>query len=123
VHKRIHQRTFRKNQSVLLIATIPNPIRAIVNEFIKQLNNHELTITQAFVFGSYARGSQSEWSDIDVALISDKFEGIRFNDHCKVTPFILKVDTRLEAHPFRPEDFTLDNPFVEEIVETGVRIV
>lgn len=104
------------------MATIPNRIRSIVDEFIKQLNEHNLTVDQAFVFGSYARGSQSEWSDIDVALISDKFEGIRFHDHCKVSPFILKVDTRLEAHPFRPEDFTLDNPFVEEIVATGVRV-
>lgn len=105
------------------MATIPNRIRSVVDELIKQLNDHNLTVAQAFLFGSYARGNHSEWSDIDVALVSDKFEGSPFHDHCKVSPFILKVDTRLEVHPFRPEDFTSDNPFVEEILETGVRIV
>ncbi len=105
------------------MVTIPNRIRSVVEELIQQLNANDLTINQAFIFGSYAKGAQSNWSDIDVALVSDKFEGFRFKDHCKVSPFILKVDTRLEVHPFRPEDFTLDNPFVEEILETGVRVV
>lgn len=104
------------------MAAIPNRIRTIVVELIKQLNGNDLAISQAYLFGSYAQGKQKRWSDIDVALVSNHFEGDPFSDHCKVSPFILKVDTRLEVHPFRPEDFTLDNPFVEEIVETGVRV-
>jgi hypothetical protein len=46
-----------------------------------------------------------------------------FNDYCKMSPYLIKADTSLEVHPFRPEDFAKDNPFVEEILETGIRIV
>jgi hypothetical protein len=35
-------------------------------------------------------------------------------------PYLLKVDSRLELHPYRPEDFTDDDPFVKEIIKTGL---
>ncbi|MGI0016036.1 MAG: nucleotidyltransferase domain-containing protein [Nitrososphaera sp.] len=105
------------------MAAIPDRVRAAVDELIKQLNANNLLIRQAYIFGSYASGQQSKWSDIDVALVSDRFEGDMFNDYCKMSPYLIKVNPSLEVHPFRPEDFTKDNPFVEEIIETGIRIV
>lgn len=105
------------------MATLPDNIKASVAELIQHLNANNLLIQQAFIFGSYAKGQQSEWSDIDVALVSDRFEGNMFNDYCKMSPYLIKVNPSLEVHPFRPEDFTKDNPFVEEIIETGIRIV
>jgi len=33
------------------------------------------------------------------------------------------VDLRIEPHPFRPEDFTPDNPWVAEILRSGIKIV
>ncbi len=105
------------------MVTIPDKVRAAVDELIQQLNANNLLICQAYIFGSYANGQQSKWSDIDVALVSDRFEGDMFNDYCKMSPYLIKVNPSLEVHPFRPEDFTKDNPFVEEIIETGIRIV
>jgi predicted nucleotidyltransferase len=105
------------------MAVISNRVRAAVDELIQQLNANNLLIRQAFIFGSYAKGQQSKWSDIDVALVSDRFEGNMFNDYCKMSPYLIKANPSLEIHPFRPEDFTRDNPFVEEIIETGIRIV
>ena len=29
----------------------------------------------------------------------------------------------IETHPYRPEDFTEENPFVNEILKTGIRIL
>jgi predicted nucleotidyltransferase len=105
------------------MVTLPNKVKASVDELIRQLKANNFTIRKAYIFGSYAKGQQTEWSDIDLALVSDQFEGIRFYDHCKISPYLIKVDASLEVHPFSPEDFTPDNPFVEEIMETGVRIV
>jgi len=105
------------------MVTLPDHVRASVNKLIQQLNANNLNIRQAYIFGSYAKGRQTKWSDIDVALVSDQFEGIRYYDYCKISPYVIKVDTSLEVHPFSPEDFTKDNPFVEEIIETGIRIV
>jgi predicted nucleotidyltransferase len=98
-------------------------VRASVEELVRLLVANNIIVRQAIVFGSYAKGQQTEWSDIDVALVSDQFEGNRFYDYHKLSPFLIKVDYSLEVHPFRPEDFTKDNPFVEEIIETGIQIV
>jgi predicted nucleotidyltransferase len=123
LYERIHHDLVSENQGVLSMATVPDRIRGIVEELIRQLNANNLPIRQAFVFGSYAKGEQSEWSDIDVALVSDQFEGDFFNDHYKITPYLIEVNSSLEVHPFRPEEFTEDDPFVEEILATGIRIV
>jgi predicted nucleotidyltransferase len=105
------------------MAALPIKVRTSVTELIRQLNANDLAICQAFVFGSYAKGQQTEWSDIDVALVSAQFQGNSYYDRRKVSPYKIKIDIDLEVHPFRPEDFTEDNPFVEEIIKTGIRIV
>ena len=75
---------------------------------------------KVILFGSYARGTAGKWSDIDIALVSPSFSGVSFYDNKMLIPFMLRVDSRLELHLYRPEDFTEDDPFVKEIVKTGV---
>ena len=105
------------------MVTIPTSVRATIEEFIRQLNANNLQILRAYIFGSYAKGLQSKWSDIDVALVSDQFEGDMFNDRCRLSPYVVKIDTDIETHPFSTKDFSEDNPFVKEIIKTGIRIV
>jgi len=105
------------------MATLPVKVKASVNELIRQLNANNLAIHKVFVFGSYAKGRQTQWSDIDVALVSDRFEGNFYYDRRKVSPYAIKIDLDLEVHPFSPEDFTEENPFVKEIIRTGIQIV
>ena len=33
-----------------------------------------------------------------------------------------QIDTRIEPHPFRENEFNLSNPFVNEIVNNGVEV-
>ena len=35
----------------------------------------------------------------------------------------LGVSCDIETIPFRPEDFVVDDPFVQEILETGMRLI
>ncbi len=79
-------------------------------------------IKEAYLFGSYAKGNAREESDIDIAIVSDKFEGNRFMDRLKLGKYILKVSYDIQVHPFSVEDFTEDDPFVKEIKETGIRL-
>jgi hypothetical protein len=55
-------------------------------------------------------------------LVSPAFSGIPFYDNKMLIPFILRVDSRLELHPYRTEDFTEDDLFVKEIIKTGIRL-
>ena len=97
-------------------------INNILNRFIG-LVSAEFPLKSAYLFGSYAKGNAGDYSDIDLAVVSDKFEGSRFFDKKKLNKYILKTSIDIEVHPFRTEDFTVDNPFVKEILETGQKVV
>ena len=102
------------------MAEISNNSMAVVKKLLDELKAANFRIEEAFLFGSHARGNPGEWSDIDVALVSPDFSGMSFYDSKKLNPFILKVDTRIELHPFCPEDFTEDNDFIREIIKSGI---
>jgi predicted nucleotidyltransferase len=102
---------------------IPDKIKKLIKKFIDAAQEDNISISQAVLFGSYAKGTNHKWSDIDLAVVSDDFEGIRFYDNQKL--FYAKDNSsfEIEPHPYRPEDFTEDNPFVKEILAHGIRII
>ncbi len=106
------------------MAKVSNKIILLTKNYIKELERNGFPILMAFLFGSYAKGNYDEWSDIDVALISKKFEGKRFLDKDKIRLITLRYNTNISPLPYRPEDFNEDEDlFVKEILSTGIRIV
>ena len=105
------------------MAKVPDNIIDTIKKLVKEADRNNIHITQAILFGSYAQGTNHEFSDIDVALVSEDFEGTRFFDNLKLMKSVLKINSDIETHPYRPEDFTRDNPLVEEIMQYGIRIV
>ncbi len=97
-------------------------INNIINRFVGMISA-EFPVKELYLFGSYANGKATENSDIDIAIVSDKFEGRRFWDREKLGKYIIKSSFDLEVHPFKTEDFTDENPFVKEIIRTGQKIV
>ncbi len=102
---------------------IPAKIRRIINQYIKELGKNKIHIQRAVMFGSYSKGLSREWSDIDIALVSDAFDGVRMRDRNKIRRITLSISSDLSPIPFRPEDFTTEDPLVREILETGTTIV
>jgi uncharacterized protein len=102
---------------------IPDKISALIDKYILLLEANKIFIKDAYLFGSYAKGSNDEWSDIDIALISDSFEGIRTKDRDKIRRLTLSVSSSFEVMPFHPKDFSLENPLAKEIIETGIRLI
>jgi predicted nucleotidyltransferase len=94
----------------------------IVKKYVEELRRHNILIKEAILFGSYAKGSGKEESDIDVALISDAFCGDRFEDRRKIVPLRRMIDGRIEPMPFRPERFAEGGNLVDEIKRTGIKI-
>ena len=82
----------------------------------------ELRVSEIYLFGSFAKGVTHRDSDIDIAVVSDSFTGDPVDDLTTLLLLKSSVDNRIEPHPFLPADFTRDNPFAKEIIETGVRI-
>jgi predicted nucleotidyltransferase len=105
------------------MAQVSDKIITLIKQFITEASEDNIHISEAVLFGSYARGTQNKESDIDLAVVSEDFEGIRIFDNKKIRKAKLKTSIDLETHPYRPEDFTIYNPFVREILEYGIRIV
>lgn len=105
------------------MAEIPDRIKKIINNYIQALQDNDIQINKAILFGSYAKNRYSEWSDIDIALVSNIFEGNRMTDRGKIRKINLSVSSDLEILPYRPQDFTPDDPLVKEILETGIEII
>ena len=95
-------------------------ITGVVRRYIEELERNRFPISQALIFGSHARGTADNESDIDVALISQAFTGDRFEDRRKIVPLRRKIDTRIEPIPLKPEDFNNGGALVEEIKRTGI---
>ena len=70
------------NQSIAIISQ--TEAIKIVKEYIKKVKALGVDVKKAFLFGSFARNHQTEWSDIDVALVGDDFVGFPLIDK---TPF------------------------------------
>lgn len=83
----------------------------------------EINIKGVYLFGSYAKGNAHKYSDIDLALVSDDFEGSRFFDKKRINKYLLKTSTDFQIHPYRTEEFTYEDPFVAEILKTGIKIL
>ncbi len=54
----------------------PSPeITGMVRKYIEELEKNRIHVSQALIFGSHAKGTADNESDIDVALISEAFTG------------------------------------------------
>jgi predicted nucleotidyltransferase len=102
--------------------TIPFEIKNIIDRYLHQLKVNNIRLKRAYLFGSYSKGNFNEYSDIDLALISDFFEGNRMKDREKIRKITLSVSSHLEVLPFNTEDFTSENPLAQEIMETGIEL-
>jgi predicted nucleotidyltransferase len=104
------------------MAEIPDRVQKIIEKYFQALKDNKIPINRAFLFGSYAKGGYNEYSDVDIVLVSSIFEGNRFADRNKIRKINLSVSNDLEILPYCPQDFTPEDPFVREILETGIEI-
>ncbi len=101
---------------------IPDKVKGIIDKYLEALKDNNIPVNQAILFGSYAKGNNGDWSDIDLALVSEVIEGVRIKDRGKIRLITLNVSSDIEVLPYSPKDFNTDDPFVKEIMETGIKI-
>lgn len=94
-----------------------------IKKYIVVLRESGISVDKALLFGSWAKGTAREESDVDVALISTFFTGDRFMDRRKIVPLRRKINNNIEPIPFSPEDFAAGGTLVEEIRRYGEEIV
>ena len=95
---------------------------AICRNYLQRLKENDLDFSEAWLFGSYARGNQHENSDIDIAIIMNDDSSVPFETEVKLMTFRKGDETLIEPHIFQKNEFTLSLPIVEQILKFGVPI-
>jgi predicted nucleotidyltransferase len=83
--------------------------------------NRKFHIEKAYLFGSFAKGTQHRDSDIDLAIVFQNVEDI-----IEMQILLLQLrsedDLLIEPHPFVHSDFNFSNPMVAEILKDGIEL-
>lgn len=99
-------------------------VKKLVQKYAKALYDERFPFEAIYVFGSHVHGTAHRWSDIDVAVVSNRFKNDRDEDRLLLWQVRRAIDTRIEPHGFTVEDFKNDaDPIVYEIRRTGIRVV
>ncbi len=87
----------------------------------KSLLMKHFKMENVYLFGSYARGTSREDSDIDVAIVVDHIDG----DYFSINPLLWKlrrqIDDRIE--PILIEKKFDDGNFLDEVKRNGIEII
>ncbi len=104
------------------MATIPDSIQKIIEDFISKIGN-QISVKKAILFGSYAKGNFTEESDIDIAIFSDYFEKIPDIEGFRFL-FLQAMDYGVDIQPqaFTVKDYEEPMGIVEEIIKTGIEL-
>lgn len=98
------------------------------NEVLKIARKYAIAVHENFdsskiiLFGSFAKGSFNENSDIDIAVVLKDFNNI-LDIQLELMRLRRKIDSRIEPHPFRERDFSPSDPLVYEILTSGEEIL
>ena len=96
-------------------------IKKTLENYLAKISKH-YRVDAAYLFGSFANGSQREYSDIDVCIVSSDIQN-QFKDMGKLFALTRGIDTRIEPYPFHTDEFNKGNSsFVYEILRTGIPI-
>jgi predicted nucleotidyltransferase len=77
-------------------------------------------IEKAYLFGSHAKGSSQKDSDIDIALVVNKWVGDYEEAIVPIWRLRKKVDFRIEPHILVQDEDYAD--FLPEIQKTGIEL-
>lgn len=92
-----------------------------LRNFVKELKE-KLTIQEVFLYGSFARGTIHEGSDIDLIIVGDFKE--RFVE--RIGKILGMTDLPIEPLVYTPEEFRAmqeaKNPLIMEVLRNGKRL-
>ena len=92
---------------------------AISRSYLLRLKDINLSFSDAWLFGSYARGNQSDDSDIDIAIFLNDNVPISFETEVKLMICRKGEETLIEPHIFLKSDFDKSEPLIEQIMKFG----
>ena len=92
----------------------------IAQKYISNLTD-KYQIDKAYLYGSFAKGTNHSDSDIDLAIVIQSVSDI-IDVQIDLLQMRTDDDLIIEPHPFKKEDFNMNNPVVAEILRYGIEL-
>jgi predicted nucleotidyltransferase len=98
-------------------------IDVAIAKYLELVKERFPDMERVYLFGSYAKGTSTADSDIDLALFFKNFDDSkRFDIQVQLMMLAVQIDSRIEPHPLSYDDFHSGNPFIVEIKKSGIEI-
>jgi predicted nucleotidyltransferase len=82
----------------------------VIRDYLQALEAKGLPVSHAVLFGSHAKGKVHEWSDIDVIIVSKRFDtDFSYDDVDLLWHTTLDIDSRIEPIPCGEQRWLEDN--------------
>ena len=97
----------------------------LLKKYIILLNTEGISVSKAFLFGSYSNDSASDSSDIDVLIVSDKYDETNDIVAGKIWKLTRKINTKIEPFLIGLNKFKNDDtsPLISMIKTNGIEII
>lgn len=101
-----------------------NNVQTAVQDFAQKVSSSGIPVTDAILFGSWAKGTATPDSDIDVCIVSPKLGKDWVAEIVSLRQLALGIDHRIEPVPLSPQDMQDKfHPLANEINKFGIKIL
>jgi hypothetical protein len=81
-----------------------------VQKYLNYLTQQGIPVSYGVLYGSFAKGKAHKWSDIDLLVVSPKYDGkCTTDDYESLWVFAGRTDSRIEPIPVGEKQFTDDD--------------
>ena len=96
----------------------------LLKRYILLLNSNGISVYKAFLFGSYSTNTATEASDIDVMIVSEKYDETDDEVVGKIWKLTRMVSTKIEPFLIGKNKFISDDnsPLIEQIKRHGIEL-
>lgn len=104
-------------KEAIILEKLGQEVRDYLSKYIK--------VNKVIVYGSYAYGEPKDESDIDIAIISENFNGMSLLKKIEILSGVsLAIDSRIEVKGFTLEEYDKAQPgsLIELIKKQGKEI-
>jgi len=96
----------------------------LLKKYILLLNSNGMSVYKAFLFGSYSTNTATETSDIDVMIVSEKYDESDDEAVGKIWKLTRLISTKIEPFLIGKDRYNSEenSPLIEQIKTKGIEI-
>jgi len=93
----------------------------IIVPYLEKIQCNNINYNEVWLFGSVAKGTNTEESDIDLAIILKEIDN-KFETDIKLMTLRDGNELSIEPHTFSISEFNSSNPMAYSILKSGIKL-